>query len=484
MRRWLPMGAALALFAAAEPAWAARAAELAGDGWLQRAARFFTFRDESLRLALAGSLLLGACCGAMGTFLLVRRLALLGDALAHAVLPGVALGFLWTMRKEPLPIFLGAVAAGFAGAGVFQLLRVTTRHKEDAALGFVLSSFFAAGVCLLTTIQNLPGGAKAGLDRFLFGQAAALGEGDVVLLAVVAMVCAGAVALFPKEFLAVSFDPGFARVAGLPAGWLQSALVLLLAFAIVAALQAVGVVLVSAMLVIPAATALLLSDRFWVIFGLAAVLGMAAGALGAFFSFTGPNFPTGPFMVLSAATLLALALVFSPRQGILPRLWLRQSRARRIDQENLLKAFYHVLEREEFRREVVGLEELAIQRRATLEEIQKPLRCLIRRGLANEARGAVMLTPAGWRRACEIVRNHRLWELYLTHAASYAPDHVHEDAEAIEHVLGEDTVLKLEKRLKHARRDPHGRLIPGPEDIRRFGSPGGERKGRPSLPKS
>ena len=176
MRRSSGLVLSVVCFALIVPgaAEAARINELSDSTVMERAARFFSFSDPSLRNALAGSMLLGICCGLMGAFLVVRKLSLLGDALSHAVLPGVALGFLWNMSKDPLAIFVGATLAGLLGAGTVQLLRATTRHKEDAALGFVLASFFGVGICLFTMIQNVPGGNKSGLDKFMFGQAAAL----------------------------------------------------------------------------------------------------------------------------------------------------------------------------------------------------------------------------------------------------------------------------------------------------------------------
>ncbi|HET7237942.1 MAG TPA: metal ABC transporter permease [Terrimicrobiaceae bacterium] len=452
---------------APEAAMAARINELTDSTMLDRTVRFFSFRDPSLRNALMGSVLLGVCCGLMGAFLVVRKLSLLGDALSHAVLPGVALGFLWNMSKDPVAIFVGATLVGLLGAGTVQLLRATTRHKEDAALGFVLASFFGVGICLFTMIQNLPGGNKSGLDKFMFGQAAALGRGDVILLGVVTTLVLCAVVVFYKEYTITSFDPGFARSLGMPVQFFHYSLMLLLAFAIVSSLQAVGVVLVSAMLVIPAAAAFLLTDRFSVMLVLSAIFGMVSGGAGAFFSFVGRNLPTGPFMVLAAAAVFAIGLFFGPRHGIVTRWWRQRSRSGRISRENTLKGIYHILEDEEFATDQVSMRELAERRRETLEDAQAQLRTLCRHHyatLSNDG-GSASLTPEGWQRACEIVRNHRLWELYLTNAAHIAPDHVHEDAERIEHVLGEETVRMLEKRLDYARRDPHGRLIPGLEDI-------------------
>jgi ABC-type Mn2+/Zn2+ transport system permease subunit/Mn-dependent DtxR family transcriptional regulator len=456
---------ALALAVSSGEAEAARIGELVEWPFGERAVRFFSFTDPAMRWALAGSMLLGVCCGLMGSFLVVRRLALMGDALAHAVLPGVALGFLWNMSKDPLAIFVGAVAAGLLGAATVQLLRSTTRHGEDAALGFVLSSFFGAGVCLLTMIQNLPGASKAGLGAFLFGQAAALGPGDVALLGAVAIAAALALGVFFKEFLVASFDEGFARSAGLPVRFFQYSLLLLLSFAIVSSLQAVGVVLVSAMLVIPAAAAQLLTDRLGKMVCLSALLGMAAGAAGSFFSYAGRGLPSGPLMVLAAAAVFFAALMLAPRHGLLVRFWRRRSLAARMGRENTLKAAYHVLEEGGFASAAVSVADVAARRGESVVAIGREFAALRRAGLGTTAAGRLALTPAGWQRACEIVRNHRLWELYLTNAARLAPDHVHEDAEIIEHILGEETVRHLEKRLNYAQRDPHGKSIPGLRDM-------------------
>lgn len=450
------------------PAHAARIGDLSDTTVWEQAVRFFTFQDPAVRFALLGSMLLGVSCGLLGSFIVVRKMALFGDALSHAVLPGVALGFLWNMTKDPLAIFVGATVAGLLGAVAVHLIRSTTRLKEDTALGLVLASFFAAGICLVTMIQRLPTGNKSGIDKFLFGQAAAMSAGDVRLIAVVTALAGGIILLFYKEFLLTSFDVQFARVSGFPVQLIHYTLMLLLAFAVVTALQAVGVVLVSAMLITPAAAAYLLTDKMHRMLLLAAGFGLLAGALGSFLSFLGNNLPTGPFMVLAATLVFAGAFLLGPRHGVLVRWWQHRSRSARIKRENTLKAIYHVLEARDFVGEGVTLLEFADRRRETLEEAGQQAAMLRRNGLATlHEGGAVFLTPEGWARACEIVRNHRLWELYLTNEADIASDHVHEDAEKIEHVLGEEVVRQLERRLEYARKDPHGKPIPGLSDIRR-----------------
>ena len=241
-------------------------------------------------------------------------------------------------------------------------------------------------------------------------------------------------------------------------------LMLLLAWAVVSALQAVGVVLVSALLVIPAATAYLLTDRLHRMAGLSMLFGMIAGAAGAFLSALQTGLPTGPFVVLSASALFVGAFLFAPNHGVVPR-WSRQRhQSRKIRRENTLKAIFHLLENEgsDVAEGKVSHQALVDQRRRSPLLVDGEIAALVRHGLAEspDEQGRVTLTEAGRARAMEIVRNHRLWELFLTNAANIAPDHVHDDAEKIEHILGEDIVRELERSLDQPTEDPHGRVIP------------------------
>ncbi len=454
------------------PVQAVRIGEIAETTLGEQVIRFFTFRDPALRYALVGSILLGINCGLLGGFLVVRKMALVGDSLSHAVLPGVAVGFLWNMSKDPVAIFIGATVAGLLGAVAVNLIKHTTRLKEDTALGLVLAAFFAVGMVILTMIQQLDSANKSGLDKYLFGQAAAISASDVKLMSIVTALSVLAIVVFYKEFLVTSFDSGFARATGFPVQVFHYSLMLLLAFSVVISLQAVGVVLVSAMLITPAAAAYMLTDRMHRLLWLAALFGIFAGACGAFFSFLRPNLPTGPFMVLGSSCVFLLAFLFGPRHGVVVKWWMRRSRGARTQRENTLKSVYHVLEANDFQGEGVTIEELAQRRRETLEEARSRANSLEAHGLAtlNQDNQTMYLTPEGLQRALAIVRNHRLWELYLTNMAQIAVDHVHEDAEKIEHVLGEDVVRELERRLDFARKDPHGRLIPSIEDIRKAGA--------------
>ena len=470
----LALVAGLLLLAAGDLS-AAKIGDLSDTRFWDQLVRFFSLRDPSLRYTLTASLFLGTCCGLLGSFIVVRKLSLMGDTLSHAVLPGVALGFLWTMTKNPWAIFVGATIAGLLGTVVVHWIHTTTHIKEDSAMGLVLSGFYALGICLFTMIQQLPTGNKAGLDKFMFGQAAALSAEDLWMIGIITILSLIAIVLFYKEFLVTSFDFGFAHALGLSARFFHYLIMLLLALSVVIALQAVGVVLVSALLITPAATAFLLTDRMHRMLIYASLFGMGAGVAGAFFSYLGNNLPTGPFIIVAASTLFALALFFSNRYGIIPR-WIRNlSRDRRIQVENTLKAVYHVREENAFSHDGIPVKALGDRRNLSPSEVEKEIRQLVRRGLATLEEGEpepppsperkLFLTASGWETACRIVRNHRLWELYLTESVRYRPDHVHDDAEEIEHLLGEDTVRQLERRLNYPTRDPHGKLIPSLRDL-------------------
>ncbi len=457
---------------------AAKIGELTDAHWLDQAVRFWTFQDPAVYNALLGVLFMGVSCGLLGGFIVVRRLALVGDTLSHAVLPGVAIGFLWAGGKDPWAIFVGAVLAGLLGTGLVSLIVRTTRIREDSALGMVLAGFYAVGICLFTMIQQLNVSGKGGLDKFLFGQAAALSNADVKKMGVIAFLAVVLVAFFYKEFLVLSFDRAFGVTLRIAARWLDALLMMLLAFAIVVSLQACGVVLVSAMLITPAAAAYLLTDRMHRLLVLSVLLGGLTGTLGAFLSFLGNGLPTGPFMVLAASVVFGLAFFFSPRYGYILRKIREHSRSRRIALENTLKSIYHVLESKNFSEDTTSLNELSQRRGESLFSASQAIQALAKEGFASYEKTSsshglenrlITLTHSGWVRACEIVRNHRLWELYLASEADYPVDHVHEDAEKIEHILGEATVRALERKLNFPSKDPHGKLIPSLNDM--YGGP-------------
>ncbi|HEX2091380.1 MAG TPA: metal ABC transporter permease [Longimicrobiaceae bacterium] len=286
------------------------------------------FTDYTLRTVALGSAALGATSGALGSFAVLRKQSLLGDAISHAALPGIALAFLLTGSKAPLVLVLGAAAAGWVGTlGVMRIVG-TTRIREDSALGIVLAVFFGLGLVLLTWIQKRPDASQAGLDRYLFGQAATLLRRDVEMIAGLGALAVLAALLLWKEFKLLAFDPDFGASLGFPMRRIDVLLTSVLVLSIVIGLQTVGVVLMSAMVVAPAAAARQWTDHMGRMVTLAGAFGAGAGVAGAVLSSTTQHLPTGPTIVLCLTALVILSLLLAPNRGIVWG-WFREARNRR-----------------------------------------------------------------------------------------------------------------------------------------------------------
>jgi manganese/zinc/iron transport system permease protein len=286
------------------------------------------FFDYTLRNVALGSALLGIVSGVLGSYAMLRRQGLLGDALAHAALPGICLAFLLTGTKEQIALLIGAGIAGWIGTMLLLLIVRRTVLSEDAALGIVLSTFFGVGITLLTYINQRDDANQAGLDKYLFGQAAALVERDVITFAILGGIALMLVLLFYKEFKLLTFDPEFASSLGFGTTKLSILLTSLIVVAVVIGLQTVGVVLMAAMLIGPAAAARQWTNRLATMIVLSAFFGALAGVTGALLSFTQQGFPTGPTIVLALTVIVFGSLAFAPARGLVWD-WGRRRRQRR-----------------------------------------------------------------------------------------------------------------------------------------------------------
>lgn len=272
-----------------------------------------------------GSALIGLISGALGTYAVLRRQSLLGDAISHAALPGIAIAFLLTGTKTPLILVLGAAIAGWVGTLLILSIVKLTRIKYDSALGLVLSTFFGFGLVLHTLIQRSGNANQAGLDTFLFGQAASLLERDVLTMGILGGIALLIMSLFWKELKLLVFDEGFATSIGLPVRALDILLTSLLTVAIVLGLQAVGAVLMSAMLVAPAVAARQWTDRLGHMVFLAALFGAIAGVSGTIISSSASRLPTGPTIVLCATVFVGFSFALAPNRGLVWP-WVRHRR--------------------------------------------------------------------------------------------------------------------------------------------------------------
>lgn len=415
--------------------------------------------NSNVLWVLCGALLLGINAGVLGSFAFLRKRALIGDTLAHAALPGVTTAFMLTGSRSPFVIVTGAMVSAFLGMFSVDWLRRHTRIKEDSALAIVLSLFFALGVFQLTLIQKMPGAAQAGLDKLLFGQAASLVPHDLMVLSLLAVLTLTLVAACFSQFKLIIFDKTYAVTIGVPVRRYEAILALAVVLSVVIGLQLVGVVLVAALMLTPAAAARYWTNNLKVMLILAGTFGGIAGVLGALVSCLAPRMPTGPWMVVVVTLLFALALLFAPQGGMLPR-WLRRVRlSRRIHDENVMRTLYKIGE---------GSGQAGSSEASTIlhfrslrrRDLDRTIARLVAQGFIFRSSDTLTLTESGEAYARRITRLHRLWELYLTQNINLPADHVHLDAEEIEHMLTPELEQRLVEELGEPASDPHGREIP------------------------
>ncbi|SDX45842.1 metal ABC transporter permease [Roseicitreum antarcticum] len=283
-----------------------------------------------------GAAILGVISGTLGAFAVLRGQSLLGDTLSHAALPGVCLGFMVAGTRDLGAVLGGAFASGGVAALVVLLIARRTRLKTDAALGVVLSVFFAMGIVLLTLIQSRGGAAGLGLSGFLFGQAAAMLQSDLWIMGGLTALALILVLALWKEFKLITFDPVYARSLGLPVLALEVALTVMVALAIVVGLQMVGVILMVALLIAPAAAARQWTRSLGGMVMLSAAFGVISGVGGALISATARGLSTGPVVVLIATALAAVSMLAAPGRGLIWQAWARGVRRQRLDAGRVL----------------------------------------------------------------------------------------------------------------------------------------------------
>lgn len=431
-------------------------------------------RDYNTRLVVICTMLLGCACGLMGSFLLLRKRSLMGDTLSHATLPGVGLAFVISVMLgtdgKSLPILLlGAAITGVLGCWLVLFIRNNTRIKDDAAMGIVLSVFFGAGVAVLGVAQTMPEGSAAGLESFIYGKTASMVMSDFRILTLVTVCVLGLSLLLFKEFRLLCFDEAFAASQGWPVKLLDILLLGLVTAVTVAGLQAVGLILIIAFLITPAAAARFWTNKLDHMLLLAAVIGGMSGWLGASISAFFPGLPAGALIVLVAAVCFLASMLFGIERGVLVRFLRQFNLKRKIGRQHLLRALYEILEAESRQLDsLLGIEirpvpfrQIRGRRTWSDQQLRECIRRAYHEGLVevNQRDDMVVLTEAGLEAAAQMTRNHRLWELYLIEYADVATSRVDREADTVEHVLGEKMVSRLEAKLQ-TYRSAGGSLVP------------------------
>ncbi len=421
---------------------------------------FFSFTDANVRYVTFGAILVTSSAAIVGCFTFLRKKALVGDAVAHAVLPGVCLGFILSGVKDPLWIIIGAFITGWLSLLLMDQIISKSRIKEDSAIAFILSTFFGLGILLLTWIQKSGNAAQSGLDQFLFGKAAALVGNDLIVFSVVAIILIVLVVLFFKEFQLLAFNKDFAQSMGLPIKLIEFISTSMTVLAVVAGIQAVGVVLMAAMLITPPAAARYWTNNLQKMLLLAAVFGGFSGLAGAYISYLAPSMPTGPWIVVVVSLIAFFSFFFAPEKGIIPLARLQKRNQQKITDENILKGLYHLREDEKHLKQKFTFDELLEKRPMHKDRFHKSIKRLSRKSFIILDNHSLDLSESGLVVAKRVVKLHRLWELYLSEFLNKTPDQVHDEAETIEHLITPELERQLEVRLNFPNKDPHDEDIP------------------------
>lgn len=425
--------------------------------------RVLTLEDHNTLVPVIGSTLLGIAAGVIGTFAYLRRRAMMGDALSHATLPGIGLAFILTQSRQLGILILGAAISGILGVLAVVAIRKTRRLKEDAAIGIVLSVFFGFGMVLFSIIQQMDTGQEAGLTSFIYGKAASMITSDALLIGSAALVVLFSAVLLFKEFRIICFDAEYAASQGWPVTAIDLMMMGMVVLVTVVGLQAVGLILVVALLIIPPAAARFWTDSLVKMNLVAATIGLLSGWIGATTSALFRNIPTGAVIVVTAGILFLLSMLLAPHRGLLSRVLHGWALRRKTADQNLLRSLAELLEANQGEAAWVSMEQLATMRAWFPGRLRSTVRRAVRKKIVQRnPRKEIRLTPYGEEEARRVLRNHRLWEMYLIRYADVAPSHVDRDADEVEHVLSAEVIAELERAIATDRipESPHLQEVP------------------------
>ena len=415
--------------------------------------------DPIFLKVVVGTTLLASSSAVVGTFSYLKGQSLVGDAIAHALLPGVVLAFMLGDGKNPAYLILGALVSGLIAHYGIAFIQNRTKLKSDTAVSLVLSTFFGFGIMLMSVVQQRGQGQQAGLERYLLGKAAAITMLDVYTFSALALLLLLGVALFYKGFQLMTFNEDFAHAIGLPVGLIRVTFTVLTVLAVTIGIQTVGVVLMAALLITPAAAARAWTKSLPQMIVLAAVFSAISAILGTLISSAITKMPTGPWIVIILGLIGFTSLFIAPEKGWLFKRKRALENRSKINRENIMKLMYRQEEKRGKGNKLTSPQILSI--RAMREDaLRVGLKDLKKRLWIIEHIDGFSLTDLGRVEGRRVVRLHRLWELYLTERLGMAPDHIHPQAETMEHVITPEIEALLIKELGMPERDPHKSLIP------------------------
>ncbi|HMQ08480.1 MAG TPA: iron chelate uptake ABC transporter family permease subunit [Saprospiraceae bacterium] len=410
--------------------------------------------------ALAASGMVGILCGAMGCFIVLRNMSLIGDALSHAVLPGIFVAFL-ILGYSAVGFFAGSVAAGLITALLITWIQQNTRTKNDAAIGIVFTAMFSLGVMGISWLSK-DRGAHLDLKDFLFGNVLGISNEDLILTFFILGYTLISIWLFFRYLMITTFQPVIAQTMGISVKAIHYFLMLLLSFAVVSALRSVGVILVVAMLITPASTALLLSDRLVRVVFLSAVIGFFSAIGGMLAAIVFDTTP-GPAMVVFATMIYFFAAIFAPEKGYFTKILQKREQKMKVDIEDIIKLIY-----KENGEVAVPVKVVREKLDFALPRLTYLLKKLEKANIVSvDANGDLVLTQKGEDMALRQIRAHRLWESYQVETMGLDKKQIHGEAEILEHLLTDDLLDEVDAKLGFPKEDPHGSPIPPKFNIRK-----------------
>lgn len=417
----------------------------------------YFFEDPVARKVLLGVAIIGAVSGIVGTFSFLRKKTLVADAISHSVFPGICLGFMFAGTKDPIVLMIGASVIGWFSVWVIDYIVRSTKLSEDTAIALVSTLFFAIGSVLLSIISKSQNSEQTGLKNFLFGKAATMTTFDVEVFLYVSILIVLLVILFFKPFQLLCFNSDFARSIGIKIVRIEFLLSTLTVVTVAIGIQAVGVVLMSALLIAPAASARYWTNKLSWMLVIAALFGLVSGVAGVVLSTMKNDMPTGPWIVFALFIFTLLTLLFAPKKGWVSIRKRNKLNIRLILEENILKTFYQLKEEGA---EQVSVRQFLEKRAIDTSVLERAIKKMIKRGMLQANGLNCSLTVEGSNEAARIVRSHRLWELYLTKRMNFKDDHIHGTAETIEHLITPEIEKELLKELDFPTSDPHNKDIP------------------------
>jgi manganese/zinc/iron transport system permease protein len=407
--------------------------------------QYLSMSEPNVRYVALAILLLGGVSGAVGTFNFLRKKTLVGETVAHSMLPGILIAFILSGVKDPFILIVGAAISGWLSILLVDYITRNSKIKGDSALAIVLSSFFGLGIVILTVIQRKLPREQSGLDHYIFGNAAAMSPNDSIVFGIVCIVVLLVVGWNYFSLKTMVFNKDYAQSVGMNTRWIETLISFITILSISVGVKAVGIVMMSAMLIIPPTAARFWTDKLGRMLLIGGAFGALSGWLGAFVSYSYNNMPTGPWAIVIISLIAFFSMLFAPKKGVVFLRWNKLLLKRRMNEENLLKAAVQL----EIRGKGKLFNRRSISRRQFFDVRlwNRTIKRLRRKGMVKKVHIGFTLSTEGRAIGAEIDRRHKIWEVYLQRRMQMSIHLVHDEADTMEHFLTPEIEAEILKEL-------------------------------------